>query len=295
MGRRAVHDAWPARGLAMGLAEVPAMSQSPYVSPSAFLLPGGPIGVLLLHGFTGSPPEMRLVGDYLNARGLTVSGPLLPGHGTTTKELDRSTWAQWTDSARTALMDLRQRCSTVFVAGLSMGALVALHAAAHHPFIAGTLAYSPAVRLQSWQIELIPVLKYFIGPQGKRGKSDMEDPQAERYIWSYDQYAPVALHELLRLQNVVRQALPQVRCPLLVVYSLRDRTIHHNAGPYVYEHAGSADKELLVLRRSGHVITVDSDWEKVAQRSYEFIMRRAGGNAAETDAGVAESGRIGSV
>jgi carboxylesterase len=270
------------------------VSQSPDVSPSAFLLPGGPIGVLLLHGFTGSPPEMRLIGDYLNARDLTVSGPLLPGHGTTVQELDRSKWTQWTSSAETALRDLLERCATVFVAGLSMGALVALYTAARHPVVAGTLAYSPALKLQSRQIELIPVLKYFIGPRGKHGKSDMDDPRAERYIWSYDQYAPAGLHELLRLQKVVRHVLPQLRCPLLVGYSLRDRTIHGNAGQYVYEHAGSVDKELLVLERSGHVITVDSDWEEVAQRSYEFIMRHASGNATETDAGVLERGRIGS-
>jgi carboxylesterase len=82
------------------------MTQHPHLDPSPFLLEGGSTGILLIHGFTGSPPEMLLVGDYLNERDLTVSGPLLPGHGTTVEDLDTRTWEDWTSHVESALGDL---------------------------------------------------------------------------------------------------------------------------------------------------------------------------------------------
>jgi carboxylesterase len=101
--------------------------------------------VLLVHGFTGSPPEMRLVGDYLHQRGLTVSGPLLPGHGTTVEEMNRCRWTDWTDHVEGALANLQARCETVFAGGLSMGSLLTLYLAAHPPDLPGAILYSPAV------------------------------------------------------------------------------------------------------------------------------------------------------
>src|SRR5512142_2263983 len=146
------------------------MPQPSHLDPASFFLSGGPTGVVLLHGFTGAPPEMRLVGDYLNERGLTISGPQLPGHGTSVEDLSRAKWQEWAGAAETALADLLVRCSRVFVGGLSMGALVALYTAAHHSRVAGAVAYSPAVRLRSRQIELTPLLKHFMGPQPKSGE-----------------------------------------------------------------------------------------------------------------------------
>ena len=94
-------------------------------------------GVLLIHGYTGSPTEMRWIGDYLHARGLTVSGPLLPGHGTTPEAMNRCRWTDWTGHVEAALADLRTRCARVFVGGLSMGSLLTLYLAAHHPDLPG--------------------------------------------------------------------------------------------------------------------------------------------------------------
>jgi len=121
------------------------MTRHAHLDPSAFFLEGGPVGVLLIHGFTGSPPEMRLVGDYLYQRGCTVSGPLLPGHGTNVDDMNRRQWSEWTAHVEWALSDLQSRCSTVFVGGLSMGALLTLYLGACRPEISGLVAYSPAI------------------------------------------------------------------------------------------------------------------------------------------------------
>jgi carboxylesterase len=248
------------------------MAEQPNLDPCPFCLKGGPVGILLIHGFTGSPPEMRLVGDYLHQRGLTVSGPLLPGHGTGVKDLNRTGWTEWTGHAESALAELQTRCETVFVAGLSMGALLTLYLAARHPDLPAVVLYSPATIVADRRSDLAPVLKYVMRRVPK-GESDLHDPQAETYIWSYADWPTAGTHELMKLTREVKRLLPRVSNPLLVFYSTADETIHPNSARFTYQQAGSEDKELFTLHDSGHVITVDAEWESVAEKTYQFIQR----------------------
>ena len=249
------------------------MTRQAHLDPSPFFLEGGPVGVLLIHGFTGSPPEMRLVGDYLHGRGCTVSGPLLPGHGTTVEDMNRCRWIDWTGHLEGALAELQVRCETVFVGGLSMGSLLTLYLAGHHPELAGAVLYSPATVVTDRLIYLTPVLKYLIRQKPKSDDSDLTDPEAELRLWSYEENPTFAAHELLKLIWRVRGLLPRVRCPLLIIHSTLDQAIHPRSARVTYERAGSAEakKELVTLHNSGHCVTVDSEWEFVAQKTYEFI------------------------
>lgn len=247
------------------------MNQQP--SPEPFFLPGGTTGALLVHGFTGSPPEMRLVGDYLHQHGLTVAAPLLPGHGTSIEDLDRRRWSEWTACVEAAYVDLKARCETVFVAGLSLGALLTLYLAAHHPELPGIVLYSPATWVADRRIYLTPFFKYFIGPQPK-GEDDLTDPAARQRLFSYDRNPTFAAHEVLKLTRRVRQLLPQVRCPLLIIHSTGDRAIDPRSAQRTFERAGSADKRLITLHNSGHCLTVDSEWQSVAEETYWFIADR---------------------
>ncbi len=247
------------------------MTQNSHLDPSAFFLEGGPVGVLLIHGFTGAPTEMRSVGDYLYQRGLTVSGPLLPGHGTTVEDMNRTPWTAWVDSVEQALIELRERCEMVFVGGLSMGSLLTLYLAAHHPELPGAVIYSPATWVTNRLLVFTPVLKYLIPKRSKSGESDLTDPEAELRLWHYEEDPVFAGHELLKLIRRVRRLLPQVMCPLLVIHSTGDETIHPSSAQRTYERAGSSDKELITLHNSGHCLTVDSEWEFVAQKTHDFI------------------------
>ena len=253
------------------------MTHHTHLDPSAFWLEGGPVGVLLIHGFTGSPPEMRLVGDYLNHRGLTVSGPLLPGHGTTAEDLNRWQWTDWTAHIEGALGQLQAGCETVFVGGLSMGALLTLYLAAQHPELSGAIVYSPATMVANRLIYLSPILKYLRRqvPKPGEGDSDLTDAEAEGRLWSYETHPTFATHQLLKLSRQVQRLLPQVTCPLLVIHSTLDRSIHPNSAPLTYDRAGSTDKELVTLHNSGHCLTVDSEWESVSEKTYQFIQEGA--------------------
>ena len=246
------------------------MARTPSLNPRPFFLAGGPVGTLLIHGFTGSPPEMRLIGNYLHRRGLTISGPLLPGHGTTVADINHCRWTDWAAHVEHSLADLRSRCEKVFVGGLSMGSLLTLYLAAHHR-LPGAILYSPATVVADRNIYLTPVLKHLLRKRPKSEESDLTDPQADQRLWSYE-YEPLpAAHELLKLILQVRRLLPKVTCPLLIIHSTLDQSIHPRSAHYTYERAGATDKELVRLHNSGHCLTVDSEWESVAERTYTFI------------------------
>lgn len=247
------------------------------MSPSPFLLSGGSIGVLLIHGFTGAPPEMRMVGDYLHARGMTVLGPCLPGHGTTVDDMNTCRWTDWVDHAENALVELQARCEAIFVGGLSMGSLLTLQLTARHPQLAGAIVYSPALKIGEWRLYLSPVFKYLISKRSKSSGSDsfLTDPQAHQRLWTYDEYPVFAAHELLKLMRNTRHLLPQVTCPLLIIHSVLDRATPPASAHFTFERVGSVHKEIVTLQNSGHCLTVDSEWETVAEKSYQFFQQHS--------------------
>jgi carboxylesterase len=113
--------------------------------PSPFSFSGGEVGILLIHGFTGSPAELRPLGHYLHGRRLTVAAPLLPGHGVTPAALNQQRRQDWIACMEQALTDLQRQCKRVFVVGLSLSALLTLMLAGRQHNLAGIIAYSPAI------------------------------------------------------------------------------------------------------------------------------------------------------
>jgi len=250
------------------------MSGHSALDPSSFALEGGPIGCLLIHGFTGSPPEMRPLGEYLHAQGLTVSAPLLPGHGTKPEDLNRVRWQDWVATVEEALAELRAKCPTVFVGGLSMGSLLTLHLAAAHPDLAGIALYSPALKLRQKGLFLLPLARYLVKqwPACRPEDTDLTDPEAPGRLWHYDTFPTTGANELLKLRRVVQGKLGKVRVPAIIFYATRDQMIAPDSAQVVFDRLGSQDKELVTLHNSGHCLTVDSEREAVFARTYGFIL-----------------------
>ncbi|NUO15305.1 MAG: alpha/beta fold hydrolase [Planctomycetaceae bacterium] len=249
------------------------MPQPAHLDPSPFYLAGGPEAVLLLHGYTGAPPEMRLIGEYLHSHGLTVAAPLLPGHGLDAADLNRRRWQEWTEHAARALHDLAAKHARVFVGGLSLGSLVALYLAAQTPQITGVIAYSPAVWPRDRRIVLTPLAKYLLDATPRSHAPDLHDPAAIRHLWYYDMIPVAAAHEVYKLSRQVRDLLPRLHCPLLVIHSTGDQAIHPESAQRTYDRAAAADKTLITLHDCGHCLTVDQEWEKAAAATLAFIRR----------------------
>jgi len=245
--------------------------------PAPFYFAGGPTGCLLIHGFTGSPAEMREMGQYLAGQGLTASGPLLAGHGVTVSDLAQTTWQDWYASVEEGYKKLATHCKQVFVAGLSLGSLLSVHLATRQP-LAGVILLSPATWLRDWRMLLLPLarrfVKYVPNEANDRRNSDLKDPEACQRLWCYDQYSVEAAYQLQILQRMVRSELGQLQAPTLIVFSTLDKSISITAGPETYKRIAASDKRLLILRNSGHVVTVDGERGRVFEATYQWMMQR---------------------
>ena len=254
------------------------MPQPSHLSTDPFFFEGGPVGVLLIHGFTGAPTEMRPMGEYLAARDLTVCGVRLPGHGTTPEDLARTRREEWIAACEAGLQDLRARCQTLFVGGLSLGSLLALWLGAHHDDLAGLILMAPAVKVRDWRMRLTPIVKYFMkyAPVDQEAESDLSDPEALNRVWCYDTRPVAAAAEVYALQRWARRALPRITQPTLIFQGRNDGALTPDAAQFTYDLIGSTDKTLIWLERSGHNILIDGEREQVWEESYTWIQRHAG-------------------
>lgn len=249
------------------------MTPLPNPGPNAFFLEGGPIAALLIHGFPGSPADVWLPGHFLHARGVTISAPLLPGHGTRPAELNRVRWQDWIAHVEEALAHLSARCKHTFVGGLSLGSLIAIILGARHPELAGIALYSPAVALRNRLIYLTPLMKYPF-PFWPADRQESAKPQVQ--LSTYNVIPTHGAHQVLKIMRVARRSLPQVTAPTIIFHSPFDQDIAPHSARLTHDRLGSADKELVTLDLPGHNILVLPGWETVAERTAQFIAAHAG-------------------
>ncbi|BAD39236.1 alpha/beta hydrolase [Symbiobacterium thermophilum] len=219
-------------------------------SREAVYLRAGPVGCLVLHGFGGSPAEVRPLVEGLAARGITVCAPVLPGHGPDAANLGRTRLRHWIRGAEGALRELQAACAEVHVAGFSLGGLIALHLAARHPV-------SSVCTLAA------PILAEDPGAIGARLSAYLGDPAA----------AMPALRSLVRLARLARRDLGRVRAPVLVLQGDRDDWIAPESGQYLAERLSSA--RLVVLPGRGHFLALERGREEVAVRIAQWITARS--------------------
>lgn len=248
-----------------------------HLDPGSFELVGrdggdDDVGALLLHGFSGSPTEIRGLAEHIAARGVHVHAPLLPGHGLHHRDLERAVRGEWLDTARTALEVLRRRHRKIVVIGQSMGGLLALSLAAEYADLAAVVALAPALAINrlAHLSRISAVLPRYI-PKFEERSPDLVDVAQLQQVWSYSHTPLRAVREVLALARDVHLSLPRVTAPLLVVQGARDRTVRPVSSHRVIARAGSTTKELLWLEGSGHIVAVDADRERVWQKVGDFL------------------------
>lgn len=221
-----------------------------------------PVAVLLLHGFTGSPWEVRPLGDSLAARGVHVHCPRLPGHGTTPEAMLFAGKDEWLAAAEAGLDALRGAKVTL-VAGLSMGALLALVLAARHPArVRGLVLLAPALRLAGRDARLLRRLRALpvtsLVPRWvKKETTDLELDEVRAQSPILPRYPLERAFDLFALQDDARAAVSRVRCPSLVLAAANDHVIDPDAALALAE--ALPFSRAVRLQRGFHIIPRDTD------------------------------------
>jgi carboxylesterase len=273
------------------------------IQQTDFFFEGGRSGVLLIHGLTGTPMEMRLLGKGLHKAGFTVHGMQLAGHCGNVDDLLATGWRDWYASVEKAADELRGKVDRLFVGGLSMGALLALKLAADRPeLVAGVGVYGVTFRYDGWSIPwfarlsfILPLLRFFgLG----RNRSFMEQPpygirderlraQVSAAMLGGDSAAAglpsnpwYAVAEMRELSADVRKHLPKVTAPCLVAHASEDDVASVKNAELVLRRV-SGPTEFLLLKDSYHMITIDKERRTLNERSAKFFERIAATDHAQ--------------
>jgi carboxylesterase len=252
---------------------------------------GGETGVLLCHGFTGTPQSMRPWGEYLAGHGLTVSVPLLPGHGTRWQDMQVTGWQDWYAEVDRELAALSGRCSRVFVGGLSMGGALALRLAQRHgAAISGLMLVNPSVQADSPALRAVRVVRHVVPSVAGIASDIAKEGSVED---GYRRTPLHAVHSLTRLWRLVSAGLPAVTQPLLLMHSRIDHVVHPANSAVVLAKVSSTDVTERVLERSYHVATLDHDAERIFTESYAFVRRLSAPEAGGTGTAPVKEGTAG--
>lgn len=229
----------------------------------------GDVGVLLLHGFTGSPASMRPWAHFLQDKGIAVRVPRIPGHGTRWQDLNKVKWQSWPKRAEEDLQELIARYKKVFVFGLSMGGANTLHIAAKHSsLLGGIVLVNPMIHIPDPTIKFIDLIKY-ITPKRPSVGDDIKKPGVTE--WGYDALPMKGVAQLHRFLKVTRSTLNSVACPTLLFHSTEDHVLPVSNTEIIMAELGTSEKTRIELGNSYHVATLDYDADTIFESSYQFI------------------------
>lgn len=242
-----------------------------------FFLPGGRTGVLLIHGFTGTPKEMRWMGEYLNQQGCTCLGIRLSGHATRPKDMVRSRWTDWTASVEDGYNLLRGAVDDIFLVGLSMGGALSLLMSTRLD-VKGIVTMSTPYELPeehpAWQIRLFSYFKAYMPKTKEAPGAGWFDKEAFKEHISYPLNPIRSAAELEVMLGKMRAALPKVNQPVLMIHSKDDRyVLPENMERIFARLVNVSDKTKVYITGSGHVVTRDAVRHQVFELARDFIRR----------------------
>ena len=248
------------------------MSEQYPVLPGAesFFFKGNQIGILICHGFVGTPQSVRFLGEHLASKGFSVYGVRLKGHGTHYEDMEKCIYQDWLQSIEDGYYFLRKHCQEIFVIGQSMGGTLTLNLINKHSNIKGIMLINAAIKS-------IPPMERYKNRDLPRyineGEPDIKDKSVIEITYPK---APVrSIHQLFALMDETRDKLPTISCPVLAFQSEEDHVVPPENGKYLMDAIQSDVKEMISLTNSYHVAAMDFEKEFIAEKCSLFIEKHA--------------------
>ena len=230
----------------------------------AIFLKGNSTGILICHGFNGTPQSVSYLAKGLAKYGYTVYAPRLKGHGTSILEMEEATYLDWISNLNEAYLQLKQTCRHIFVIGQSMGGALALNLATKVN-LSGILTINAALSVPEYEAYEKKSEPKFI----EEGKPDIKDTKATEI--TYEKVPLNSIFQLLDIMKVAKQGLPEVTCPIKIFVSPEDHVVPAYCSYDIFDSVNSSEKELISLEHSYHVATLDYDKEKIIKYTIDFI------------------------
>lgn len=245
--------------------------------------------VLLLHGLTGSPFEMRYYGGKMHKMGYDVHCPCLPGHCTSIEDLKSKKWRDWDDFAKAEFERLSSTYEEVYLSGLCLGALICLSIAIENNTPRALALLSPTLSLDGWSLPwfrflivlaftpVADILDYsFIerepyGVKNEHVRKKVITLLSSSNSSAYDRYPAVTFAELLRYSKHLKKNMNKVKTPTIIMHPEEDDICDIKNAQYIYENIGSDNKQFVRLKNSYHIVTIDNDKDTVINRAIEFF------------------------
>lgn len=248
--------------------------------------------VLLFHGMTGSPFEMKKLGRALHEAGYDVFCYCLPGHGTSPISIKTVRWEDWYQESTGHYRDLSKQYDEVFLGGLCMGAVLALAIASEYTDVKGVLALSTTLFLDGWTIPwyyfLLPlglhtILRYYYSfperePYGLKNqvlRKKIASLQKKNTV-ALDNYPMSCIYELLKMSKVTQKNMSKVKSPVLLMHALEDDLTSPKSAEFVYKNISSSIREYVELTDSYHLVVMDNEREIVFEKCVEFMDKLSG-------------------
>ena len=225
------------------------------------------MGIFLSHGFTATTAEVRLVAEKFHAAGYTVAAPLLAGHGTIPEDLNNVRWQDWVESGNQSLQKLFEVCEQVWVAGESMGGVLALYLASQNPKIKGIMLYAPAIRLT---MSFTDKLKLYLG-SNFMSEIPRDSLDGSEFWQGYPGLPLKGSIQLLRFMAATLPRLSRIKQPVLIFQGRKDVTVAAEAGEVIMSGVSSEIVEHHWMENSSHAIVLDDEHGRVAEISMQFI------------------------
>jgi len=243
--------------------------------------------ILLFHGLTGSPFEMKKYGWFLHQNGYDVYCYSLPGHGTHEKNIQSATWQDWVDFAQSKYDELRPQYKDFYLSGVCLGGVIAIYLAQKNKNVSAIVSHSTTLFLDGWTIPwynfmmplgLNTILRYYYtfperepyGIKNEKTRRTIAKLMGKSTI-ALDNYPLTCVYELLKLSRVVCNDISALKCPILLVHALEDDLTSTKSAKFVYKGASSEIKEYIELKDSYHMVLYDNEKEFVFERSLGFM------------------------